>query len=74
MVLISWNKYGEDECLKVKEAEILKFIDFDVYHEVVDVEQACISTIWAMTNKKGQVKALVAVVVIKEWKSLNYMI
>ena len=57
MVLIPRDKHDEADCLKAKEAELQKLIDFDVYTEVDDEGQPCISTTWVLTGKEGQIKA-----------------
>ena len=57
MVLIPRDKHDEADCLKAKEAELQKLIDFDVYTEVDDEGQPCISTTWVLTDKEGQIKA-----------------
>ena len=44
MVLIPRDKHDEVNCLKAKEAELQKLIDFDVYTEVDDEGQPHIST------------------------------
>lgn len=57
MVLIPRNKHDEAECLKAKETELQKLVHFDVYTEVDDEGQPCISTTWVLTDKEGQIKA-----------------
>ena len=57
MVLIPRDQHDEADCLKVKEAELQTLTDFDVYTEVDDDGQPCISTTWVLTDKEGQIKA-----------------
>ena len=54
MVLIPTDKHDEADCFKAKEAELQKLIDFDVYTDVDDEGQPCISTTWVLTDKEGQ--------------------
>ena len=53
VVMIPEDKQNNQECIKAK-AELL---DFDVYTEVDDKGQDCISTKWIVTKNREQVKA-----------------
>ena len=57
MIHVLEDKQNNQECIKVKADELKKLLDVDVYTEVDDKGQGCISTTWAVTNNREQVKA-----------------
>lgn len=57
VVVVPKNKQNDQECLNAKIDELQKLLDFDVYTEVDDEGQVCISTTWVVTKKGEQVKA-----------------
>eukprot|EP00795_Rhopilema_esculentum_P016981 gene16981-biopygen6075 len=57
LVTVSDTKSTLSDVLQAKHVELRKLKDFDVYDEVEDVGQPCISTKWVITHKDGGMKA-----------------
>eukprot|EP00795_Rhopilema_esculentum_P002321 gene2321-biopygen11363 len=57
LVTVSDTKSTLSDVLQAKHVELRKLKDFDVYDEVEDVGQPCISTKWVITQKDGGMKA-----------------
>ena len=57
LVTVSDTNSTCSDVLQVKHVELRKLKDFDVYDEVEDVGQPCISTKWVITRKDDGVKA-----------------
>ena len=55
--MIPKDKQNNQECIKAEADKLQKLLDFDVYTEVDDKGQDCISTIWVVTKNGEQVKA-----------------
>ena len=56
-VTVPYKEHNSPECLEAKQQELKKIHDFDVYDEVQDEGQACISTRWVLVRKGETVKA-----------------
>ena len=61
VIMIPKDKQNNQECIKAKADELQKLLDFDVYMEVDDKGQDCISTTWVVTKNGEQVKARLVV-------------
>ena len=56
-VTIPTSKHNSIDCLEAKHAELERLKEFDVYEEVSDTGQYCISTKWVIVQKGPKVKA-----------------
>lgn len=57
MVMVPRDEHGNEECLKAKEAELLKLKEFDTYKVVEDQGQDRISSTWVMSKKGDEIRA-----------------
>ena len=54
--MIPKDKQNNQKCIKAEADELQKLLDFDVYTEVDDKGQDCISTTWVVIKNREQVK------------------
>ena len=59
--MIPKDKQSNQKCIKAKSDELLRLLDFDVYTEVDDTGQHCISTTRVVTKNGDEVKARLVV-------------
>ena len=56
-VTIPHNMQNNAQCIEAKQQELQKLKEFDVYEEVINTGQDCISTKWVVVQKGQKIKA-----------------
>ena len=57
MVMVPRGEHGSEECIRAKEAELVKLKEFETYNVVEDHGQERISSTWVMSKKGDEVRA-----------------